>query len=246
MPQNSSKVRRIVPASDYLTRQQVLDLLQIKPQTLYAYVSRGLIHRIQQPHGRSSYYSKEDIERMRLKSEARHGFGAVAASALRWGEPVITTGITQITEAGPRYRNRLALDLVRAHAPFESVADFLWGGTWIDNPAGWVAPDTPPEVITQLSQSFRLRGNPHIVQLLILAVGLLGVSHGTMRDRTQSGTTPVLLARQVIRTFAGVFGILGPRRRFVALHRAESIAAGLARVKGRCPVSIWYAITPRL
>lgn len=220
---------------DYLTRQEVLELLQIKPQTLYAYVSRGLIHSVPQPDGRSSYYSQEDVERLRLKSAARAGFGAVAASALRWGEPVITTGITQITEAGPRYRNRLALDLVRANAPFESVADFLWDGIWIDKPSGWVVPDTPPEVIAQLSQSTRLRGNPHVVQLLILAVGLLGVSHGSMHERTQTGTAPVLLARQTIRTFAGVFGFLGPRRRFVALRSAESIAAGLARAMGIAP-----------
>lgn len=220
---------------DYLTREEVLELLQIKPQTLYAYVSRGLIHSVPQPGRRSSYYSQEDVERLRLKSAARAGFGAVAASALRWGEPVITTGITQITEAGPRYRNRLALDLVRANSAFESVADFLWDGIWIDQPSGWVAPDTPPEVIAQLSQATRLRGNPHVVQLLILAVGLLGVSHGSMRERTQTGTAPVLLARQAIRTFAGVFGFLGPRRRFVALRSGESIASGLARAMGIAP-----------
>ncbi|OGA36800.1 MAG: hypothetical protein A3G80_13055 [Betaproteobacteria bacterium RIFCSPLOWO2_12_FULL_62_13b] len=212
-----------------MTRAEVLAILQIKPQTLYAYVSRGLIRSVPQPDGRSSFYLRDDVERIKVKSAARAGFGAVAASAMRWGEPVFTTSITQITEAGPRYRNRLAVDLVRAHASFETVADFLWAGTWIDKPDGWSAPDTPAEVIAQLSLSTRLRAHPHVVQLLILAVGLLGVYHGSLRERTQSGTTPVLLARQAIWTMTGVFGFLGPRRRFVAMRSGKSVAAGLAR-----------------
>jgi len=215
--------------SDYLTRVEVLAILQIKPQTLYAYVSRGLIRSVPQPDSRSSFYLRDDVERIKVRSAARAGFGAAAASAMRWGEPVITTSITQITEAGPRYRNRLAVDLVRAHASFETVADFLWAGTWIDKPDGWSAPDTPAEVIAQLSLSTRLRAHPHVVQLLILAVGLLGVYHGSLRERTQSGTTPVLLARQAIWTMTGVFGFLGPRRRFVAMRSGKSVAAGLAR-----------------
>lgn len=221
--------------SDYLTRVEVLAILQIKPQTLYAYVSRGLIRSVPQPDSRSSFYLRDDVERIKVKSAARAGFGAVAASAMRWGEPVFTTSITQITEAGPRYRNRLAADLVRVHASFETVSDFLWEGTWIDKPEGWNVPDTPAEVIAQLSLSTRLRARPHIVQLLILAVGLLGVYHGSLRERTRSGTTPVLLARQAIRTMTGVFGFLGPRRQFIAMRSGESVAAGLARALGIDP-----------
>lgn len=221
--------RNEAPGQDYLTRDEVLAILKIKPQTLYAYVSRGLIHSVPQPDGRSSFYLAEDVARIRVKSAARAGFGAVAASAMRWGEPVITTGITLITEAGPRYRNRLAADLVRAGASFETVADFLWDGTWIDKPAGWNAPDAPAEVIAQLAQSAKLRADPHIVQLLVLALGLLGVHHGSMQSRTRAGSSPAQLARQAIRAMTGAFGFLAPRRRFVAMRPDESVAAGLAR-----------------
>lgn len=232
MAKIASGTRNGASGSDYLTRAEALEILGIKPQTLYAYVSRGLIHSVPQPDGRSSFYLREDVERIRIKSAARAGLGAVAASAMRWGEPVITTSITRITDAGPRYRNRLAVDLVRAHASFETVADFLWEGNWIDKPHGWNAPDTPAEVIAQLSFGSRLRTHPHIVQLLVLAVGLLGAYHGSMRMRTESGATQVLLARQAIRTMTGVFGFLGPRRQFVAIRSGESVAAGLTRVLG--------------
>jgi len=225
----------VVSGSDYLTRAEVLAVLQIKSQTLYAYVSRGLIRSMPQPGGRSSFYSREDVERIKIKGAARAGFGAVAASAMRWGDPVITTSITQLTEAGPRYRNRLATDLVRAHASFETVADFLWAGNWIDKADGWGALQTPPEVIAQLSRITKLRAQPHVVQLLILAVGMLGVYHGSYSERTKSGATQVLLARQAIWTMTGVFGFLGPRRQFVAMHAGQSVAAGLAQALGIKP-----------
>ena len=78
--------------------------------------------------------------------------------------------------------------------------------------------------------------DPHVNQLFVLAVGMLGLSHGSLRDRTRSGSTPVLLARQAIRTMAGLFGFLGPRRRFTPLRPGEAIAGGLARAMDIEPV----------
>lgn len=110
---------------DYLTRDEVLEILGIKPQTLYAYVSRGIIRALPRPGRRSNLYLGDDVERIRSRGAARAGLGAIAASAMQWGEPIIATNITQITEAGPRYRNRLAVDLARSNASFETVAEFL-------------------------------------------------------------------------------------------------------------------------
>ncbi|MEO7403918.1 MAG: citrate synthase, partial [Burkholderiales bacterium] len=93
-------------ASDYLTREEALAILGVKAQTLYAYVSRGHIRSVTQPDGRSSFYVRDDVEKMRAKSAARAGHGAVAASAMRWGEPVIVTSITDIAPNGPHYRGR--------------------------------------------------------------------------------------------------------------------------------------------
>ena len=42
------------------------------------------------------------------RRDARAGHGAVAAGALRWGEPVLDSAITAITPRGPAYRGRLA------------------------------------------------------------------------------------------------------------------------------------------
>ena len=56
---------------------------------------------------------------------------------MRWGEPVILTAITEMTDAGPRYRDGLAVDLARARVPFENVEKLLWTGEYTDEPLLW-------------------------------------------------------------------------------------------------------------
>jgi hypothetical protein len=63
---------------DYLTREEALRRLQVKPQTLYAYVSRGYIRSLPaQAAGptprRGSVYSRDDVDKMRARSLARAG-----------------------------------------------------------------------------------------------------------------------------------------------------------------------------
>src|SRR6185503_6347410 len=98
---------------DYVSSRDALRILDVKPQTLYSYVSRGLIRRRVKPGHRTSYYNREDINRLKSRSVARSGHGPAAASAMYWGEPVLETAITEITPDGPRYRERLAMDLAR-------------------------------------------------------------------------------------------------------------------------------------
>ena len=98
LPQSSAKT----PTLDYLTREEALDILQVKRSTLYSYVSRGLIRCIKLNGNAVSHYALEDIKRLRAKSSARAGHGPVAAGAMRWGDPVILSSITAITPDGPR------------------------------------------------------------------------------------------------------------------------------------------------
>src|SRR6478609_8585741 len=78
---------------------------------------------------RARLYSKEDVERLRTRHVARSGHGPVAASALRWGEPVLETRISDVGPDGPRYRGHSAVELCRAGVSFERVAELLWTGT---------------------------------------------------------------------------------------------------------------------
>mgnify|MGYP002478942468 CR=1 FL=1 len=103
----------------------------IKRQTLYAYVSRGLLEST--PKGgptREHLYRREDIERLKARHAARSGHGAVAASALRWGEPVLESAITKVSDGELHYRGQSATELARRQMklPGGMVAFELKGG----------------------------------------------------------------------------------------------------------------------
>src|SRR6185437_13333934 len=133
--------------NDMLTREEALDILKIKPATLYAYVSRGLIRATPHEDGRKRLYLRRDIEQLSTRKRGRSPMGSVAESTMRLGDPVLHSAITQITPHGPRYRNKLATDLATAGASFESVAHLLMTGIWQDGLAIWAPADTPPDVL---------------------------------------------------------------------------------------------------
>jgi citrate synthase len=103
-------------------------VLGISVRSLYAYVSRGQVRSVAGEHGRPRMYAFADLERLRVRRDARAGHGAVAAGALRWGEPVLDSAITAITPRGPAYRGKLAVELAAGDTPFEAVAELLWSG----------------------------------------------------------------------------------------------------------------------
>ena len=111
--------------------------LGIQQRTLYAYVSRGQVRSVAGEQGRPRLYSLSDLERLRVRRDARAGHGAVAAGALRWGEPVLDSSITAITPRGPAYRGKLAVELAEAGVPFENVAELLWSGYLPTEPVMW-------------------------------------------------------------------------------------------------------------
>ncbi|MBL9017335.1 MAG: citrate synthase [Myxococcales bacterium] len=102
--------------------------LGIQVRSLYAYVSRGQVRSVPGEAGRPRLYAFADLERLRVRRDARAGHGAVAAGALRWGEPVLDSAITAITPRGPAYRGRFAVELAAAGVPFENAAELLWSG----------------------------------------------------------------------------------------------------------------------
>ncbi len=133
-PANVTPLRDL---GELLTAQEASDLLGIKLASLYTYVSRGLLRPVRHPHRKENRYQRGDVECLKVRSSARQGHGAVAANAMRWGQPVMDTGISEISDEGPRYRGHLASDLVRHPGVFENVAELLWTGVLTDSPHAW-------------------------------------------------------------------------------------------------------------
>lgn len=121
-----------------LSATEATELLGVKPATLYTYVSRGLLRAIPVPGSRKKRYPRADLERLKARQLARSGHGPVAASALRWGEPVIESAITVIdSERGPLYRGIPATELATSGRTFESVAEHLWTGEPVPDDRAW-------------------------------------------------------------------------------------------------------------
>ena len=223
----------VVSQADYLSRDEVLARLGIKQQTLYAYVSRGFIRSVARPDGRSSYYLREDVERLRARRLGRAGQGAAAATAIRWGDPIMETAITRIGPEGPWYRGHAATALARSGLPFENVAELLWTGTLPAAPLAWPThpggPDlTGPDLTGIAAALRRLRRDAHVVQLMAASVLALGVAAGLRRQRFLAGQTPLALAREMVRALAGTLGFLGPAPGWKPPAPGEGIAAAVA------------------
>lgn len=146
---------------DLLDSRAAAALLGVRRATLYSYVSRGLLTPVPGPDHRSRRYRRADLQRLKVRGDARRGHGAAAAAALRWGPPVVSSSICQLLPArGPLYRGRAAVDLVEAGAGFEEVAEVLWdpSASWspparLDPPEAWspaAAPRGLPEALAGL------------------------------------------------------------------------------------------------
>lgn len=107
----------------WLSREQATEALGVQAKTLYTYASRGWI-RTRKLSGRRKLYARVDVEALRARAESHAGHTARAATALHWGEPVLTTQVSGIDPDGPYYRGVPAVDLV--DWPFERVCGLLW------------------------------------------------------------------------------------------------------------------------
>ncbi|MGZ7079607.1 MAG: citrate/2-methylcitrate synthase [Thermoanaerobaculia bacterium] len=104
--------------------------LRVNRATLYAYVSRGLVRSEALPgKTRSRRYSREDVERLGRRSEARRNPERAAEHALRWGLPVLESAITLIADGKLFYRGHDVAELVRSRS-VEEVASLVWTGAF--------------------------------------------------------------------------------------------------------------------
>ncbi|MBV8757503.1 MAG: citrate synthase [Deltaproteobacteria bacterium] len=161
--------QRRIDNQPYVDARTASRFLGIQVRTLYAYVSRGLVRSMPGAQGRPRLYAQADLERLKARSAARAGHGAVAAGALRWGEPVLDSAITAITPRGPVYRGRAAVDLLDQR--FEHVAELLWSGYLPTAPVTWPRRPLPLALLGKLIPpgTRPLDAMPLVVDLLALS-----------------------------------------------------------------------------
>jgi citrate synthase len=113
---------------DWVSAEEAMDRLGVRPQTLYAYVSRGRIEARPDPADpRRSRYRLADIDGLAQRKQRGRKASEVAAGAIAWGEPVLASAITTVAGGRLFYRGRDAVDLSETET-LESVARLLRGG----------------------------------------------------------------------------------------------------------------------
>lgn len=229
-PIQPANVTPLRDPGELLTAQEASDLLGIKLATLYTYVSRGLLRPVRHPHRKENRYQRDDVDGLKVRSSARQGHGAVAANAMRWGQPVMDTGISEISDDGPRYRGHLASDLVRHPGVFENVAELLWTGVLTDSPHAW--PVEPPHVDLGRALDGMLqqgRERPRMMRVFSIVATALG--GGTLAEELRSGFIE-RYSRQMLFAFSGACGVLGPQSRFVMPEGERPLAQHILRALG--------------
>jgi len=105
--------------ADYLTAAEAARRLGIKPATLYAYVSRGVLSRVRAPDGRTSLFGAEEVEQLARRGRPRRPAGVA--------DITVESAITEITGDSLRFRGLDATRLAVSRT-FEEVAELLWTG----------------------------------------------------------------------------------------------------------------------
>ncbi|WP_343729131.1 citrate synthase family protein [Duganella sp.] len=110
----------------WLTAAQALEVLNVRPQTLYANVSRGKIRaRADEGDPRRSLYHRDDVLRMARRANGRRKVDIVSSEAMQYGDPVLASAISTAANGKLLYRGHDAARLAD-HASLEDAAALLW------------------------------------------------------------------------------------------------------------------------
>ncbi|MFC8229367.1 citrate/2-methylcitrate synthase [Streptomyces sp. NPDC057287] len=104
-----------------LTTREAAGRLGVKPETVYAYVSRGQLTSRRTPGGRGSTFDAAEVDALARRTGRRD------PSPSAGGELVFRTGITLIEPDRYYFRGVDAAELARRYG-YEEVAEWIWTG----------------------------------------------------------------------------------------------------------------------
>ncbi|HVB17466.1 MAG TPA: citrate/2-methylcitrate synthase [Stellaceae bacterium] len=162
--------------------------LGVKLDTLYAYVSRGMIHSVAVPGSRERHYREADVERLRAGRGIGHGREALI--------PVIDSAICLIADGRFYYRGIDALSLADS-ATLEAAAAVLWGGdigqvSWASAPHPFPLPARGERVSgakrrTGEGDTGRRADRPGLIERVQIRLATLAAADMAALDLTRDG-----------------------------------------------------------
>ncbi len=110
----------------WISMDEACRLLGVRPQTVYAYVSRGKLEVMPDAvDTRRSLYRAEDVAGLAKRKQAGRKHETLAANTLFGAEPSIPTALCAFFRGRPYYRGQEVVGLART-ATLEDVAQLLW------------------------------------------------------------------------------------------------------------------------
>jgi citrate synthase len=109
-------------ADHRLSTKEAAELLGVKPETVYAYVSRGQLSSRRVPGGRGSTFDAKEVEALSRRNRRESG-----GSSGSGGELSVRTRITFIDRDRYYFRGVDATELAARHS-YEEIAEWLWTG----------------------------------------------------------------------------------------------------------------------
>ena len=176
-----------------MTAAEAAQRLGVKLETVYAYVSRGLLERLDGPE-KESRFDAAQVERLAVRGRRS---AVPKPSAL-----LISTELTEVTSDAVRYRGKSAIELASS-LPFEQVAEWLWSVDANERTA-FVAPKAAVALARNVQSA--LPEDAALLERLRVITSVLGSTDPLRYELSQTGV--VTTARALI---AGLVESL-PRR----------------------------------
>jgi citrate synthase len=189
-----------------LTSAEAAERLGVKPATLYAYVSRGLLGRARTATG--STFDPQEVARLARSSRRRASEDPAARARgqtrrLDAGDPVFVTEVTLIANGRLYYRGLDAVALSRTRS-FEAVSGWLWTGEWPAEASLWT---TSSAAGNALSAVRRLVGSESLpVERFMLAVAAAALTD-ELRPDLSPAAVPIV-GRALISALVDVLPVL--------------------------------------
>jgi citrate synthase len=214
-----SRLEIFVPEMPPLSARDAADRLGVKIDTLYAYVSRGLLRSMEVAGSRERHYDSDEVERFRA------GRGATRARPPAEDlVPVIGSSICLIEDHRIFYRDQDALALAET-ATLEEAAAILWD-------TGMAAP-RPPIAAQRAPPSPRPRGEgrsagPDMIERCQVRLAELAAADPAGLDLTRAGI--LRTGRTIVGTLAAC--VSGGGEAGLPVHAQLAAAWGLDAAGG--------------
>jgi citrate synthase len=209
-----TSIRGQAPGGGWVTTSEAARRLSIKPATLYAYVSRGVIARRRDDEGRSLFDPAELDVLARRGRPRRNNSGQ---------NMIVNSAITHLREGRPFYRGRDATQLAQSWS-LERTAEWLWNTDRpdLEHSGGWTTSDESRTICRAVLAALPDDVRP-IERLQIIVTTLAAI------DPTQRALTPAAVTAAGRRFMAGMVDCLpGPD---VPGPLATRLSAKLSRVR---------------